>query len=140
MQAQLREVGIAITIKPVDTPTYTTALQSGSFQAAVGAFAAGAPNSFLATRFYTGGPGNFVKVSDPEMDRLIDQQTVLVRDPEGRKRILLDIQRKIITDAIYSPLVMHDTPALYPPELKDVYLPTIASAHNVFWTSLWFDK
>jgi ABC-type transport system substrate-binding protein len=140
VQANLREVGIAVTLKPVDTPTYVAAFQSGSYQALLGASALGAPNSFLAGRFYTGGPTNYAKYSDPEMDKLIDQQAVLVKDPDGRKKLLQDIQRKIINDAVYTPLIMHEIPFVHAPELRDVYMPTIASGHSLFWTSLWFDK
>lgn len=140
IQANLREAGITVTIRQADTPTYLAAQQNGTFQASVAAFAAGAPNSFFASRFYTGGAGNYVKYSDPEMDKLIDHQAVLVKDPEGRKKLVQDIQRKIISDAIYSPLVLHETPAVLAPEIKDFYPPILTTAHNVLWTSMWFDK
>ena len=35
---------------------------------------------------------------------------------------------------------MHEIPFVHVPELKDFYAPTIASGHNLFWTTLWFDK
>jgi ABC-type transport system substrate-binding protein len=99
IQANLREIGITTTIKSVDTTAFVAAQQAGNFQMMAGVASIGAPNSWLYARYYTGGPQNWVKFASAELDRLIDQQAVLVRDPEGRKKILQDVQRKIIADA-----------------------------------------
>jgi peptide/nickel transport system substrate-binding protein len=53
-------------------------------------------NSELYGRYYTKGPRNSTGYSDPELDKLIDQQAVMSRDPEGRKKLVQDIQRRIM--------------------------------------------
>jgi peptide/nickel transport system substrate-binding protein len=140
IQANLRDIGITTTLRTVDTAATTAALQSGSFQAVANVASSGAPNGWLYGRHYSAGPTNYAKYSDPEMDRLIDQQAVMARDPEGRKRILQDVQRKIINDAAYIPIVLFETPLVHAAEVKDFHPPTILNSQNLFWTSVWLDK
>jgi peptide/nickel transport system substrate-binding protein len=140
IQANLKDVGINATIKTADTTTWSTAQQSLNFQGITGTFNGAAPNGWLATRYYTGGGQNWVKYSDPAMDRMIDQQAVLVKDPEGRKKILQDIQRKIINDAVYIPLILYYQGPISHPYVKDLYPPIPISGHTYFWTAAWVDK
>jgi peptide/nickel transport system substrate-binding protein len=140
IQANLKDIGVSTTITPVDSQTLTAAQVAGNFKALTGTFASAAPNGWLPTRYKTGGAQNWVKVSDPEMDRLIDQQFVMVNDPDGRKKVLQDIQRKIISDAIYVPLVLYYAPTAMRPEVKDCYPPANPSLQYKFWIDTWLDK
>src|SRR5262249_54774339 len=90
IQANLKDIGVTTTITPVDSQTLTAAQVAGNFKGLTGTFASSAPNGWLPTRYKTGGAQNWVKVSDPEMDRLIDQQFVMVNDPDGRRKVLQD--------------------------------------------------
>src|SRR5262249_41416199 len=141
IQANLKDIGIATTIKPADTATSTTAQQSGNYQATVQAGAGrDAVNVWLPSHFGTGGGQNYAKYSDPEMDKLIAQQAVLVKDPEARQRTLQEIQRKIIADAVFIPLLHYDGPVASLPELKDFYPPAGLAFHTALWTTVWIDK
>jgi peptide/nickel transport system substrate-binding protein len=140
IQANLKEVGIATTIRQAETASLNASMQSRSFQAVAHIVSAGAPNGWLYARYYTGGTLNYAKYSDTEMDRLIDQQAVMARDPEGRKKILREIQRKIIDAAAYIPLVFFDQPHVLAAEVKGFNPPTLANLHNAFWTTVWLDK
>jgi peptide/nickel transport system substrate-binding protein len=140
MQANLKDIGVTATIKPVDSPTYLTALQNGNYQVALSAFGQGGPSSSLYARYYTGGAQNYAKFSNPDLDKLIDQQAVMAKDPEGRKKVLQDIQRKLTDDAVTLATILFDTPQVYLPEMKGVYPPTIAVQHPTFWVDVWFDK
>lgn len=140
IQANLKEVGITTSLKVSDTTGFTTAQQTGNFQSYCAVASMGAPNGWLYARYYTGAPQNWSKFATAEMDKLIDQQAVLVKDPEGRKKILQDVQRKIISDAVYSPLVTYQTANIKVPELMGFTPPTILQNHNLLWTTAWFDK
>jgi ABC-type transport system substrate-binding protein len=140
IQANLKEIGVTTTLKPVDSPTNQAALQSGNFQANAYITSAGAPNGWLYLRHYTGGTQNYAKYSDAEMDKLIDQQAVLARDPEGRKKILQDIQRRIVDAAAYIPLVFFQQPIANAAEVKGFNPPTLLNLHNTFWTTVWLDR
>ena len=111
----------------------------GNFQAMAGVASIAAPNGWLYARYYTGGPQNWVKFGSAEMDKLIDQQAVLVKDPEGRKKILQDIQRKIIDAAVYIPIILYHGPTAMRREVKDCFPPLGVSSHNTFWVDTWLD-
>jgi ABC-type transport system substrate-binding protein len=99
--AQLKEVGINLRIRPITPAEYNqNIIAEGNYQMYV------APtqpvptaNGDLNSRHKTGGSRNHFKFSDPRLDEMIDRQAVMVKDPEGRKRILLDIQRSIANSA-----------------------------------------
>jgi hypothetical protein len=81
-------------------PAWTGAVSSpnasGQFDIAVGAGLPMSANDDLYYSYYSASIQNVTKVKGPALDKLIDQQAGMVRDPEGHKKILLDIQRKII--------------------------------------------
>jgi peptide/nickel transport system substrate-binding protein len=140
IQANLKEVGINVTIKSVDGATFIAAVQSGNYQAACATYGGAAPNGWLNTQYKTGGGQNYAKYSDPEMDKMIDQQAPLAKDPEARKKILLDIQRKVINDAAYIQLLLYDLPMVHVAEMRGMYSPNLPNYHNVLWAGLWLDK
>jgi peptide/nickel transport system substrate-binding protein len=140
IQANLKEIGVTATIKTADTAAVTAAQSAGNYTALTGTFAGSAPNAWLATRFRTGGGQNWSKYSDPEMDRMIDQQAVMAKDPEGRKKVLQDIQRKIINDAVYIPLLQYQSPTVSLAEVKDLYPPLGAHGHTRVWDNVWINK
>src|SRR5262249_11487029 len=99
--AQLKEVGVTVQIRVIDATQFTQAVCTrGEF---VAYNSAGNPtpitNADLFGRFRTGGPRNIFRFSDPQLDAMIDRQATMVRDPEGRKKLLLDIQRRLIDSA-----------------------------------------
>jgi ABC-type transport system substrate-binding protein len=96
--AQLKEAGVNARLKIVDLPTWN-AFQSG--QSEVLAYH-GPPQpqstvtADLRIRFRTGGSRNPSKISDPKLDAMIDQQSTMVRDPDARKKLIMDIQRYLM--------------------------------------------
>jgi peptide/nickel transport system substrate-binding protein len=140
IQANLKDIGIATTIKTVDTTTWLAATQSLNFQAITGTYAGAAPNAWLTSRFATGGSQNWVKYSDPEMDKLIEQQATQARDADARKKILQDIQRKIIDAAVYIPCVTGQPPVAALAEVKDFFPPITVNGHSLVWNTVWIDK
>src|SRR5262249_39051496 len=55
IQANLRDVGVNTTIKPVDNATWANTQNTANFQALTGTFAGAAPNGWLGVRYKTGG-------------------------------------------------------------------------------------
>jgi peptide/nickel transport system substrate-binding protein len=140
IQANLKEAGIDASVDTVDTATSSARSASGNFQVALGVASGGAPNGWLYNRYYTGAPQNYAKFSNPALDKLIDQQAVMARDPEGRKKVLMDVQRTTITDAAYITLVIYTQPTLTAPEVKDFYPPMPGTVYNKLWDAVWIDK
>jgi peptide/nickel transport system substrate-binding protein len=140
VQAQLKEIGIRLTLKTQDTATFTQALTTGNFKMYVGNNGPlGITNLGLYGNHYTGGAQNRTAYSNPQLDKLIDQQAVLTRDPDARKRILLEIQRLIIDQAYMMNLCNPQQPVMYYPEIKDFRPPIAFSQTSDFWRTAWFD-
>ena len=70
-------------------------------------------------------------------DAQIEKQSVLVKDPEGRKKILQDIQRYLINNAQVIYLVGTMPPSLRWPYLKDYFF---AQNMEETYPRLWLDK
>jgi peptide/nickel transport system substrate-binding protein len=140
VQAQLREAGINATLKPLDSVAFQQAQSQGNYQAYVGLISSPTPNAWLTRRYTTGGTDNHAGYSNPNLDRLIEQQFVMSRDPEGRKRIIQEIQRTIINDAVYQTLHIYQQPIVSYPEIKNLVPPVTLGAHTLTWSTAWLDK
>ncbi len=75
----------------------------------------------LTARWKTGGVWNGPKLSDPELDRLIEAQQ-LEMDKEKRKTLLLDIQRRLFTSVLsWMPVLKPVQFRLLQPQVRDVF-------------------
>jgi peptide/nickel transport system substrate-binding protein len=105
-QAQLKEIGINGNIQLMDNVKLTswyTAQDLPFIFAPPTAFVFG-PNAYLSQVLKTGGPRNVSKLSDPELDRLIDAQAAELKDVNRRRQLLHDTQRRIIALAAMTPM------------------------------------
>jgi ABC-type transport system substrate-binding protein len=104
VQAQLRAVGINATIEPIDIPRFTeSVLARGEFELCIFTTSPGSTtNADLKSRWATGGGRNAGRLSNPELDGLIQQQARTF-DKADRVRQLQNIQRKIIEQASIIP-------------------------------------
>jgi peptide/nickel transport system substrate-binding protein len=101
VQQQLKDIGVRVTIKATDHTTFTTAVQGrGEYEAYLGtALSTPSADVGLFTRWHSKGGRNTMKISDPQLDQMIEKQTTLGRNPEQRKALLQDIQRRILDQA-----------------------------------------
>jgi peptide/nickel transport system substrate-binding protein len=142
IQSDLKKIGLSTRIKVSDTnPAWTGAVSgpnaSGQFDIGVGAGLPVSANADLYYPYYSTSTQNVAKVKDPALDKLIDQQAGMVKDPEGRKKILLDIQRKIIDQAQTLYLV-----GIVSPSVRWKYVQNYHYAYNIEepYMQLWLDK
>jgi peptide/nickel transport system substrate-binding protein len=140
MQQNLKDVNIRLNIRPVDAATSGQLQASGNFQMWLGGYGLAGTNGDLYSRYYTGGPRNVQGYNNAALNRLIDQQAVLARDPDARKKILLDIQRMVIDDAINVYIETRQSPFQYAKEVKDLFLPVEFNTSHDFWQTAWIDK
>jgi peptide/nickel transport system substrate-binding protein len=101
IQQQLAEIGMNIALRPIDTATGTRIIfVEKVHQMYIGTHSpAVSTNSDLYAGFYSTGTQNRSAHNDRELDAMIDRQAVMTRDPEGRKRALLELQRYLINSA-----------------------------------------
>jgi peptide/nickel transport system substrate-binding protein len=141
-QQQLREVGITLRLKPLDLAAFVPIALRGDYQMYV--FNQGArpsTNGELLGRYHSKGRDNRTKFSDPKLDDLIEKQAVLARDPEGRKKILQDIQRYVVDRAFKVGICTGQQPVMSWPYVKNYRPPSNTSTNSLDqWTDVWLDK
>jgi peptide/nickel transport system substrate-binding protein len=140
-QQQLKEVNIQLNLKPLDPVAHQQLTTTGNYQFYVNN-QSGQPttNGDLLGRYHSKGPTNLTKYSDPKMDDLIDKQAVLIRDPEGRKKLLQDIQRYVVDQAFKVGICAAEQPTMYWPHLMNFFPATQVSSQVDYWSDVWLDK
>jgi peptide/nickel transport system substrate-binding protein len=140
IQQHLKEVGIRLAVKPVDPGTSGQIVANGNYQIWLGGVGLTGTNGDLYARYHTGGTRNNFGYDNPALNRLIDQQAVLARDPDARKRILQDIQRQVLADAIILYIETKFSPVMTAREVRDMYVPVEFNSSHDFWQTTWVDK
>jgi ABC-type transport system substrate-binding protein len=142
VKAQLAKAGLNAKLSVKDGTAWLNAVRvTGEFTCAFGIQSAIQPTSTeLLTRHYSKGFQNTTGVSDPELDKMIDQQATLVKDAAGRAKLIQDIQRKFIGLYAFLPLPTQGAIYVYWPYLKD-WNPNQGSANvNGDLNHVWLDK
>lgn len=142
VQAQLREVGIRTSIKVMDSAQYQQVVSTNREFTVTLNTAAGrlTTNDDLLRRFHSKGAGNIARFSDPEIDRIIEQQAVVSRDPNRRKSLLQDLNRKVIEKAFISPVITSFQTIVYWNYVKDLYVSGQINDTPAHWMEVWLDK
>jgi peptide/nickel transport system substrate-binding protein len=140
--SQLRDIKIEGKIKMVEPAFYTDQiLQKGNFIVYMGPTSAfPSANADLLGRHHSKGQRNASHINDPKLDDLIEKQAVMVKDPEGRKKLLLDIQRQILDDAHFIYLVTNISATAKWPYVKDFWPAVGTSQDTAHSEVVWLDK
>ena len=99
----LQAVGINAIGEQQETAAYYTSLSAGEFDLAghagwIGGFD---PDFILYEYFYSGSDRNYGRYSNPEADRLIDEQSITL-DPEARRAKAWEVGEIILRDQVRS--------------------------------------
>lgn len=140
--SQLREVRIIANVKMVEPAFYTDQiLQRGNFVAYQGPTSAfPSANADLLGRHHSKGSRNASRINDPALDQLIEKQAVMTRDPEGRKKLLLEIQRRILDNAHFLYLATNMSVTAKWPYVKDLWPAVSTSMDTAHFELVWLDK
>jgi peptide/nickel transport system substrate-binding protein len=139
VQQDLKKIGITSHIKlPADNTAFSNAvLTEGTYDIGITADVPITPNIDLVRNHYSTGTGNAGRVKDPQFDALIDRQSGLVKDPEGRKKIMLDLQRMILTQAQTVHLAGDVASAIRYKYVQGFFF---VRAVDEVWAPVWLDK
>ena len=88
--------------------------------------------------FKTGGVDNFIKYSNPEADKLWEQQSQAM-DPVKRQQLVQQIERLVLADMPVIPLHKHKNGTAYWPFIKGFTQSTLGPPTTT-WERLWLDK
>jgi peptide/nickel transport system substrate-binding protein len=96
IQANLADIGVRATIRTEDWSVYLPTVYEGDYQATIlGSSGQADPDDFLYNQFHSGSAQNLVRLSDPELDALLEEGR-RVSDPDARREIYLEAQARIL--------------------------------------------
>jgi ABC-type transport system substrate-binding protein len=143
VKAQLAQVGITLNIEVVPHAQWVEAVgtrgQYDLYIGTSGSLLSTTANGDLFSRYRSNGPRNTMKLADPTLDALIDRQGVMVKDPNGRKRLLQDIQRHLIENPIVLMIGATVSDFLSHPFVKD-FAPGVSGNVGEQYAPIWVDK
>ena len=100
-QANLKEVGIKVTLKPLSYESFLDVHESGDFDLLIwNSLAAntGDPEKYLYENWYSKSKTNHTGFNDPKVDELLDTLSKEF-DPDKRRKLTIEIQQLIMNDA-----------------------------------------
>jgi len=138
---QLKEIYIDGELQPIDTtqwyPTmfrkdYTVALNLTGTQV-------DDPDAMLYENYACGGVGNYNGYCSPEIDKLIDQQSV-EPDQDKRKHLVWEIERRL-TEDVAKPLIYFNKGATcWQPEVKNLTVMVNSIYNGWRMEDIWLDR
>jgi peptide/nickel transport system substrate-binding protein len=101
LNSQLKEIYIETDLDIVDTTQWYPKIMRKDFTIGAVPMETGVddPDQMFYENFYTGAARNYAGFSDPEFDKLVDQQSI-EPNPEKRKQIVWQLERKLAEAAI----------------------------------------
>lgn len=110
IQAQLRQVGIEVGFRTLESAAWTQTWRTGDWEAVVSAWFLPADPSFTGL-YSCGGPNNMTGFCDPELDEVM-RASDRGLDFEGRKPLLDEAQRLLAEDGRMLPIYYNVIPEL----------------------------
>jgi ABC-type transport system substrate-binding protein len=144
MAAQLQEIGINVKLNVIPSSDFTARAltQPGDYRDAFlgPILAPPSANVALTSTYHSKGARHTMHLNDARLDDLIEKQAVMTKDPDGRKKALLEIQRYILTQAFYWPprgLVQQNA---IQPYVKNMFPTQVAGYGTESYANAWLDK
>ena len=141
MISQLKEIGIDGELDLVDTALWYPKMARKDFTVGMVPIESGVddPDQMFYESFYTGAARNYAGYSDPEFDKLVDQQS-MTADPEKRKEIVWQAERKL-AEAAFRPVIFYPAGAsCRQPWLKGWTRMTNSIYNEWRFEDVWLDK
>lgn len=138
LQNQLKAIGVNLELESVEWGNLLNAWFASDFEM-LNLLMLGQPDpdGYTWGRFHSTSAGNFAKISDPDLDALLDKQRSTI-DREERKKVLADVQRKIVelTPMLY--YYCYYVWGIFKPYVKGVT--PMANSSGVYLMNEWLDK
>jgi peptide/nickel transport system substrate-binding protein len=139
--AQLKEIHIDGEVQPIDTTQWYPTMMRKDYTVALnltGTYVDD-PDALLYENYACGGVGNYGGYCNPEVDKLIDQQSV-EPDQEKRKHLVWEIERRL-TEDVAKPLVYFNKGATcWQPEVKNETVMVNSIYNGWRMEDIWLDR
>jgi peptide/nickel transport system substrate-binding protein len=141
LNSQLKEIYIKTELDIVDTTQWYPKIMRKDYTIGAVPIETGVddPDQMFYENFYTGSARNYAGYSDPEFDKMVDQQS-MESDPEKRKEIVWNIERKLAASAV-RPVLFYPVGAT----CMQPYVKGLTIMHNSIYNGwrfedVWMDK
>ena len=138
---QLKEIYIEGELDPVDTAQWYPKVQRKDYTVALNLTGtlADDPDAMLYENYACGGVGNYNGYCNPEIDKLIEQQSIEA-DQEKRKRLVWEIERRLTVDDA-KPLVYFNRGGIcWDPKVKGLTIMVNSIYNGWRMEDVWLDQ
>lgn len=138
---QLKNAYIEAELDPIDTTVWYTKVQRKDYQLGMNLTGLGVddPDTAFYENFYSTSDRNYTSYKNPEIDKLIDQQSAET-DREKRKKIVWEIEKKLAEDGA-RPVIVHNVAnSCWTPQLKGVVLQHNSIYNGWRFEDMWLDR
>jgi len=138
---QLREIYFEPELDPVDTTNWYPKLLKKDYAVGLNVSETGVddPDQQFYENYVCGSDRNYTGYCNPEVDRLVDQQSMQA-DPEKRKKIVWEIERKLVED-VARPVIFYPRGATCrKPELKGLTIMVNSIYNGWRYEDAWLDR
>ena len=139
VQAQVKNVGINITLQSLDAATESLRKRQGDFQIDLTPKGVeGDLDQYLYEAFYSKSPGNYGRINDPKLDQLVEAQRAEVDETKRRDLWRQAVQYINGNQTWATALFYGELYRLWQPYVKDLY-PNVGY-RGLLYTNTWLTK
>ena len=138
---QLKEIYIDAELEPVDTAQWYPKVQRKDYAVALNLTGTlvDDPDAMLYENYACGGVGNYNGYCNPEIDRMIEQQS-MEADQEKRKRLVWEIERRLTEDDA-KPLIYFNRGGIcWDPKVKGLTVMVNSIYNGWRMEDIWLDQ
>ena len=138
---QLKKVHIDAELEPIDSSVWYNKIAKKDYQIGMNltGVAVDDPDVNFYENFYSKSERNYTGYNNPEVDKLIDQQSA-ESDLEKRRKLVWEIEKKLAEDAA-RPVIGHNVAnTCWSPKLKGVKLQVNSIYNSWRFEDYWLDK
>ena len=138
---QLKQVWIDGELEPIDTAQWYPKVQRKDYT--VGLNLTGTlvddPDAMLYENYACGGVGNYDGYCNPEIDKLIDRQSVEANQ-DKRKKLVWEIERRLTEDGAKPLIYFNRAPTCWDPKVKNVMIMVNSIYNGWRMEDIWLDN
>ncbi|MGE5269383.1 MAG: ABC transporter substrate-binding protein [Thiohalocapsa sp.] len=142
LASQLKKIWIDADLDIVDTAQWYPKVMRREYTIGAVPMESGVddPDQMFYENFYSGAARNYAGYSDPEFDKLVDQQSMAAGDPQKRKEIIWKAERKL-AEAAFRPVLFFPVSATcLQPYVKGYQVMVNSIYNNWRFDDVWLDK
>jgi peptide/nickel transport system substrate-binding protein len=138
---QLKQIYIEADLEAIDSSVWYNKIAKKDYQVGMNLTGGGVddPDTFFYENFYSKSERNYTSYNNPEVDRLIEQQSAET-DIEKRKKLVWDIEKKLADDAA-RPVIGHNFDnTCWDPKVKNIKLQVNSIYNGWRFEDVWLDR